>query len=206
MGGATFTGGILVAGTLVGLAPVANPSLLRVWNVPRAEHIAIVTAHRTAWRMLNGGFALATIATTCGIVALAGVLDGDSTQADVVVACGIAYGVAGLLWCAVLAVRSETTPFLSELGPGATDSPAVRLLDTAVGGLFRFYVVITGAALTALGLTLLIGDGIAAVVAVITVVVGVGSLVWLAVAGDVIPAVLYLPTLLIGIALLAGWS
>jgi hypothetical protein len=43
-------------------------------------------------------------------------------------------------------------------------------------------------------------------VALATVLVGIGVAAWLLVSGDVIPAVLYVPTLLIGAALLAGWT
>ncbi len=57
-----------------------------------------------------------------------------------------------------------------------------------------------------LGLVLLATGGVAAPVAVATVVVGIATAAWLVVAGDIIPAVLYLPTLLIGVALLAGWT
>ena len=69
--GVAVAGWLLVAGTILGLAPVANPSLLRVWLVSRAEHIAIVGAHRRAWYTLNAGFAAATVATIAGL----GVLD-----------------------------------------------------------------------------------------------------------------------------------
>jgi hypothetical protein len=47
---------------------------------------------------------------------------------------------------------------------------------------------------------------VAAPVAWLVAVVGALCVVWFLRAGDLIPAVLYVPTLLLGIALLAGWS
>jgi hypothetical protein len=61
-------------------------------------------------------------------------------------------------------------------------------------------------ALIALGGTLLVTGGIAAPVAVVSVLVGVIGVAWLMAAGDLIPAVRYLPTLVLGVALLAGWT
>ena len=72
--------------------------------------------------------------------------------------------------------------------------------------MFAAFVVATCAALTVLGVTLLVTGGVAAPVAIATLVVGIATAAWLLAAGDVIPAVLYLPTLLVGVALLAGWT
>ena len=119
----------------------------------------------------------------------------------------IAYAVGGALWCAVLAIRARTTPALADLvRDGPPTEPGETLLGAAQGGLFAAFVVSTGVALSVLGLTLLVTGGVAAPVAIVTVAAGIAVAVWLAVAGDVIPAVLYLPTLLIGVALLAGWT
>jgi len=203
----TVAGWLLVAGTIIGLAPVANPSLLRIWLVPRAEHIAIVGAHRRAWYLLNGGFAAATIATIAALVLLAVALEADDVGRAALIAGTAAYAVGGVLWCAVLAIRSTVTPALA--GPGGQDptaSSAVRLLDEAQGGTFAAYVLMTAVALVALGIALAVGGGVADVVAVASVAVGVIALVIQLATGDLVPAILYLPTLAIGIALPAGWT
>lgn len=62
--------------------------------------------------------------------------------------------------------------------------------------------MLTCAALVVLGATYLVGGGVPLPVAGLLALGGAGCLGWLAVAGDVIPAVLYLPTLLLGVALL----
>jgi hypothetical protein len=199
----TVAGWLLVAGTIVGLAPVANPSLLRVFLVPRAEHIAIVAAHRRGWYVLNGGFAAATVATTAALAMLALVVDAGDAARGGLTAGTTTYAVGGVLWCAMLAIRSRVTPALA--GRGDPD-PAGRLLEEAQGGLFAAYVLMTAVALVFIGVTLAVGGGVSIVVAALTILVGVGALVIQLVTGDLVPAVLYLPTLALGIALLAGWT
>jgi hypothetical protein len=203
----TAAGVLFVLGPLVGAIPIANPSLLGVWSATRDEHLATIGAHRLAWAVLNLGFGLATIATAAGLAILALASAPDGARAAALVAIAIAYAVGGALWCALLAVRARTTPALADLVRTAKPTePGESLLGAAQGGLFGAFVVATCVALTALGLTLLLTGGVAAPVAIATVVVGVGTAAWLLIAGDVVPAVLYLPTLLIGVALLAGWT
>jgi hypothetical protein len=101
----------------------------------------------------------------------------------------------------------RTTPALADLVRDARPTePGETLLGAALGGLFAAFVVITCAALVGLGLALLAAGWVAAPVAIATFLVGLGTAAWLFLSGDVVPAVLYLPTLLVGIALLAGWT
>jgi hypothetical protein len=203
----TAAGVLLVMGPVIGVIPVANPSLLRVWTASREEHLATIGAHRVAWAALNVGFGLATISTVAGLSVLALSAGADGVRGVALVAAAIAYGVGGALWCAVLAVRTRTTPALADLvRDGRPTEPGEALLGAAQGGLFGGFVVITCVALTGLGLALLTGGDVAALVALTAVLVGIGVAAWLIVSGDVIPAVLYLPTVLIGAALLAGWT
>ncbi|HKF85330.1 MAG TPA: hypothetical protein VKB30_06055 [Candidatus Limnocylindrales bacterium] len=199
----TLAGWVLVAGTVIGLAPVGNPSLLRIWLVPRAEHIAIVAAHRRGWYVLNGAFASATVATTAALAMLALVVESRDAARAGLIAGTAGYAVGGVLWCAMLAIRSRVTPALA--GRGDPD-PAARLLEEAQGGLFAAYVLMTAVALVVIGLALAVGGGVSVVVAGLAILVGVGALVLQLATGDLVPAVLYLPTLAIGIALLAGWT
>jgi hypothetical protein len=199
----TVAGWLLVAGTIVGLAPVANPSLLRVWMVPRAEHIAIVAAHRRGWYVLNGGFAAATVATTAALAMLAVIVDsGDAARAGLI-AGTTAYAAGGVLWCAMLAMRSRVTPALAGHGEG---DAAARLLEEAQGGLFAAYVLMTATALVVIGVAMAVGGGVSIMVAGLAILVGGGAVVLQLATGDLVPAVLYLPTLAIGIALLIGWT
>lgn len=199
-----LAGWLLVAGPIVGLIPVAHPALVPIWSMPRAAFVATVGAHRTAWLWLNVGFALATVVTTGGLAALAPAMpSGLGTAA--VLTCAAAYGIGGGLWCAVLAIRAHTTPLLADLDGDSLSSREVALLDAATGGLFQGFVLITGTALAALGLTLLLTGVVASVVAIFVLLFGAAGIAWLLVSGDVIPAAVYLPTMVLGGALLIGW-
>lgn len=201
--GVALAGWLLVAGTVIGLAPVGNPSLLRIWFVPRAEHITIVAAHRRAWYTLNAGFAAGTVATIAGLAVAAAAIEAEGAGREGLLAGTVAYAVGGVLWCAMLAIRARVTPALADLG-GTGTGPT--LLDEAQGGLFAAFVLTTAVALVAIGIALAAGGQVSIVVAALAVVVGVVALVLQLATGDLVPAVLYLPTLAIGIALLAGWT
>ena len=76
----------------------------------------------------------------------------------------------------------------------------------ATGGLFAAYILATSVVLLALGVVLAVSGTVALPVAAIVVLIGAVALGSQLVTGDTVPAVLYVPTLLIGIALLAGWT
>ena len=182
----TLAGWLLVAGALVGAAAASHPVLFPVWSAPRDERLRIVGEHRLAWTMLNGGFVIATVVTAGGLAALAVAEGGEPGVVAALAAVIVAYAVAGGLWCGVVAIRSLTTPALADLSArGADTEPTETLLNAALWALFGTFTLITAAALLALA---------AIVIAAYLIT------------GDSVPAVLYLPTILIGIALLAGWT
>ncbi len=202
----TFAAVLLIVGPLAGAVPVANPRLVPIWSMSREDHLATVGAHRRGWALLNAGFAFATILTTGGLLLMAGAIGGDGVRTAALTLAAVAYGVGGSLWCAFLGIRTRVTPTLADLvASGASTEPAEALVGAATGGLFAAFVVITGAALAGLGGTLLLAGGLAVPVAGLVALAGVLSVAWLATSGDIIPAVLYPPTMLIGVALLAGW-
>jgi hypothetical protein len=111
------------------------------------------------------------------------------------------------LWAVVLAVRNRTTPQLAAMvATGRPTEPAESLLGATLGGLFGAFVWITSLAILGIAASLamggLIGPPVAAVAALVTVVALGGQIL----TGDTIPAILYVPTLLLGLALLAGWT
>jgi hypothetical protein len=200
----TLAGCLLVGGPVLGLIPVAHPALMPIWSMPQESFVATVGAHRLAWTWLNGGFALATIATTAGMWALAlsmpSALGAAATQC-----CAVVYGIGGVLWCAVLSMRSRTVPLLADRARDGQIMRDTTMLDSATGGLFQAFVLITGGAVAALGLTLLLAGAMASMVSIVVLLMGIATIAWLMGTGDVIPAVLYLPTLLVGLGLLIGW-
>jgi hypothetical protein len=203
----TLAGWLLILSPVLGLVPVAHPRLMPIWSMDREGFIRTVGQHRRAWAWLNAGFTLATVGTTAGLAVMAMALGDDAGRAAALTATTVAYGVGGVLWCVVLAIRTRTTPALADLMAAGTDTePAEGLVGAATGGIFVAFVALTSLALIALGLVLLAGGGVTAAVASVVALVGLLTLAWLLRAGDVIPAVLYVPTLLLGIALLAGWT
>ena len=204
--GITVAAVLLVIGPVAGGVGVSNPVLFRVWSASREEHLATILAHRRAWMSVNAGFVIATLTTAAGLMVLAGALDVADGPRAILASAAIVYALAGALWCSVLAIRNRTTPALAEMvAAGTPTEPAETLLGATLGGLFAAFVLATGAALLTVGIGLALAGGVAAPVAWFAIVVAVVAIVGFFVSGDVIPAVLYPPTLLIGLALLLGW-
>lgn len=208
-----MTDGLTVAAVLLLLGPVvpgvalSNRALFRVWFLPRDEHLALVRAHRRGWAAINAGFTIATVVTSAGLAVLAGNIDAADGPRAVLTSAVVAYAIAGSLWCAVLAIRTRTTPALAEMVVAGTPTePAEALLGAALGGLFAAFILATSAALVVVGLTLALSGAIAAPVAWLATLISAVVIAAFFATGDVIPAVLYLPTLLVGAALLLGWT
>lgn len=205
--GLTVAAVLLVAGTVVGGIAASNPALFPVWSAPREEHLALIRAHRHAWTFINAGFTVATLVTAAGLAVLAGTVDVADGPRAVLSAAAVVYAMAGALWCAVLAMRARTTPALAQMvAAGTPTEPAETLLGAALGALFAAFTLATGAALVVLGLTLALSGGIAAPVAWLAALISAVVIAAFLATGDAVPAVLYLPTLLVGLALLLGWS
>jgi hypothetical protein len=205
--GLTVAAVLLVVGPAIGAVAAFNPALFPVWTAPREEHLALVLAHRRAWTLTNAGFTIATLVTAAGLVVLAGAVDADDGQRAVLASAAVVYAIAGALWCAVLAIRTWTTPALAEMvAAGAPTEPAETMVGGVLSGLFAAFTLATGAALIALGLTLTVMGVVAAPVAWLAILVPAVVIAGFLMSGDAIPAVLYLPTLLVGVALLLGWS
>ena len=204
--GITVAALLLVIGPAVGGVGASSPALFRVWSASREEHLATILAHRRAWTSINAGFVVATLMTAAGLIVLAGSLDVADGPRAILAAAAVVYAIAGALWCSVLAIRTRTTPALAEMvAAGTPTEPAETLLGATLGGLFAAFVLTTGAALLTAGIGLALGGGVAAPAAWFAIVVAVVAIVGFLVSGDLVPAVLYPPTLMIGLALLLGW-
>ncbi|HSW43733.1 MAG TPA: hypothetical protein VLM76_14645 [Patescibacteria group bacterium] len=207
MNGTMVGAALLVAGPAAFVVLGLYPPMFRVWTVPRDEHLALVHAHGRAWTLINAGFVIATIGTAAGLGVLAADHGGDGGWGAVLVAGAIVYAIAGALWCAVVGIRTRTTPVVAAMvAAGTPTEPAEAVLSAATGGLFVTFLLATGAALVAVGLALAIGGGVAAPVAWLAALVGAAAIAGYLAFGDMPPFVLYIPTFLIGLTLLAGLS
>jgi hypothetical protein len=205
--GATVGAAFLVAGPAIATICLLYPPFWRVWTVAREEHLALVAAHRLAWTMANVGFTFAAVLSAAGLVLLALSVDVADGPRAVLVAGAVAYAIGGSLWCAVLAIRNRTTPALARMvADGSPTEPAETLLGSAMGGLFATFMLTTAAALVAVGATLALSGVVAAPIAWLATLIAAAALGRFITSGDVIPAVVYFPTLLLGIALLVGRS
>lgn len=198
---------LLVAGPAIGTACLAYPPFVRVWTVPREEHLALVAAHPVAWRIANVGFTVATVLTAAGLFVLAGSATADEGPTAALIAGAVAYAIAGSLWCAILAIRTRTTPAIAAMvAAGSQTEPAETLLGSVIGGLYASFLLTTGAALIAIGSALALAGGAASPAGWLAAIIASLAVARHATSGDVIPAVIYIPTLLVGLALLlVGW-
>ena len=202
-----LAGALMVAGPAIATVCLSYPPIWRVWTVPREEHLALVAGHRLAWAMANVGFTAATILTAGGLVLLAGSVDVDARPKAILMAGVVAYAIAGTLWCAVLAIRTRTTPALAALvAAGTPTEPAETLLGGVIGGLYATFMLTTGIALVAIGWALAQAGGVGGPVPWFATLIAALAVARFVTSGDVIPAVIYFPTVLVGVALLLGWS
>ena len=205
--GLTVAAVLLVVGPVAGGLGLSNPALFRVWFLPRDEHLALVRAHRRTWVVINVGFIVATTVTAGGLGVFASTVDASEGARAILAADAVVYAMAGVLWCVVLAIRARTTPALAEMvAAGTPTEPAEAILGASLGGLFAAFTLATAAALVVLGFTLAVSGGIAAPVAWLATLNSAVVIAAFMATGDAVPAVLYVPTLLVGLALLLGWS
>ena len=198
---------LLVAGPVFGALCLTYPPFFRVWLVGREEHLAMVAAHPLAWRMVNLGFVVAAALTTAGLGIAVGRLDLADGPRAILGAAVVTYAIGGVMWCVVLAIRNRTTPQLAAMvAAGRSTEPAESLLGAALGGLFVAFVWTTSLAILAITAALVLGGSVGLPVAAIAALVTALALGGQIRTGDTIPAILYVPTLLLGLALLAGWT
>lgn len=196
---------LLVVGPLVGLLGFYDTRLYRIWRASREEHLAAVARHRRGWVALNVGFGAATVGTATGLVVLVASADASGAAAALLALGTAGYALGGVSWCVVLAIRTRTTPLLAEMVASSRPTePAESLLGAAIGGVFMGFVLATGLALCGLGIGLAMGPVVSPVVGWGIAASGALVIAWLARTGDVIPAVLYVPTLVLGVVLLLG--
>ena len=181
--------------------------MFRVWTAEWEVHLALVAAHGTAWTMANVGFTTATVLSAAGLALLGGVA-GHRRRAE----CrarrrrGRVRDRGNAVVCRPRRPEPGHPGPCPDGGAGTPTEPAETLLGSATGGLFEAFMVATEGALIAIGVTLALGGGVAAPVAWLATLVSVLALAGSVKSGATIPAVIYLPTLLVGIALLAGWT
>lgn len=196
-----MAGWLLVVGSLSFIVAAFNPVLGPVWSAPQDVELRLIHDAATAWTITNVLFAIATVLTAAGIWFVPERI--DARGRSIARAATVVYLIAATSWLVSLTFRLTVTPAAATtfVASGSMD-PTYVLLSRWALGLFSAFTYLAGGALVALGVALVVVRAMSAVVAWFAILIGLTIAVGYAVFGDMPPFVAYLPTGLIGLALL----
>jgi hypothetical protein len=198
--------GVLLAGAgLVGILLVGPTAFVpaAIWGGPRDVALRLIAQHPLLWRSGNTGFVIATVMTAAGLFVLPDALGPHG--APLASGAALAFALAGTLWLVTLAIRLTVTPgvALTFVAHGTID-PAFEPLARLGYALFVAFVFIGSAAVVVLGVAIVLGGALGALLGWAVAIAGlliIASYLWF---GDTLPAFVYMPTTAVGIALLLG--
>ena len=196
-----MAGWFLVLGAGAFIVGAANPSLFAVWTAPETTQLQLIHGAPMAWAITNVLFAVATVLTAGGLwLTPDSVGDQGLTLARVA---AVAYVLGANAWLASLVFRLVVTPDAATtlIANGSVD-PAYAVVARWSGGLFTLFTYVAGSSLVALGVAVVMGATLSALAGWFSIVIGAIIIAGYAIAGDMPPAVAYLPTGLLGITLL----
>jgi hypothetical protein len=194
-------GWLLVAGAVAFIVGAANPALGAVWSAPQDVQLRLIHDAATAWTITNVLFFIATALTAAGLWFVPERVRGRwSTVAR---AASLVYLLAAMAWVASLTFRLTVTPDAAATfaATGSMD-PAYVLMARWASGLFGAFTYLAGGSLIALGGALIVGRALPALAGAFAILIGVAIALGYAILGDMPPFVAYLPTGLLGVAML----
>lgn len=196
-----MVGWLLVLGAGAFIVGAANPALFAVWTAPEKTQLQLIHGAPTAWAITNILFVVATVLTACGLWLVPDKVGGDGL--DLARAASVAYLLGASAWLASLVFRLVVTPDAATTfaAQGAVE-PAYAIVARWSGGLFTLFTYVAGGSLIALGIAIVTGATLPALAGWFAIIVGAIIVVGYTVAGDMPPAVAYLPTGLLGIVVL----
>ncbi len=192
---------LLVLGAVSFIVGAANPALGQVWSAPQEAQLRLIAGAPTAWTITNSLFLFATVLTAAGLWLLPERV-GDRGLAPARAAT-IVYLVAATAWLASLVFRLTVTPDAASafVAAGSLD-PTYVITDRWAVGLFGAFTYLAGGSLIAIGVAVILGGALSRAGGWFAIVIGIVIVGGYAVFGDMPPFVAYLPTGLLGIALL----
>jgi len=201
----SIEGLVLAIGAVLFLIGAANPVLARAWVSPREPYLQIIAGHPTAWRVSNVLFLAGTVLTAAGMVELplAAGIDTDGARVLTSIA-GFVVAIGAVLWIVSLIGRLAVTTHVASAFVGGSGDAILVPAERWMGGLFGAFLLLAGLGLGALGVGFIVAPALPTlgwVCVAFGVIITGGYLVF----GDVPPFVVYLPTGLLGLALLVGW-
>jgi cellulose synthase/poly-beta-1,6-N-acetylglucosamine synthase-like glycosyltransferase len=201
MGGAPVAGRLLALGSALFILGAANPALFAVWSAPVETQLRLIHDAETAWIVTNVLFLAGTVLTAAGLwLTPDRVGNGGLTVARVA---SVAYLIGATSWLASLVFRLTVTPHVASsfVNSGSIDS-TYTIVNLWAVGLFGAFTYLAGGSLVTVGVAVILGRAVPAYTAWFAIVIGAGMVVGYAIAGDMPPFVAYLPTGLLGIALM----
>ncbi len=204
------TGLVLILGSalfLIGAGLPPDPR--RVFSAPLKEHLAILHANRARWHAMNSLMTAGIVATAAGLFLFAAVLAG-STRA---LGAAVGYLIGGVLWIVALAFRDTVMLSVAEEVDETGEVPGwLEPMQAWTGRMFWLYMALAYLALALFGWTLvsthLLAEWVGWFALVYGVVLGLAFMagvpktkMWGPVAEP--PFLIHIPTLTLGIALLA---
>jgi hypothetical protein len=201
---AHVAGWLLVGGAVGFGIGAGNPYLARAWTAPQDVFLRIVAGHPQAWRFTTAFFVAGTVATAAGLLLVPALIPGDWPR-GLAAAGSVTFLLAAALWLVSLVYRlAVTAPVARRFVDGGTVDPWIADLDRLNGVLFKAFIVLAFSGLAATGLAIVGGGPIPAPVGWGTTALSGLLILGLIISGDMPPFTVYLPTLVIGIALLTG--
>ncbi len=196
-----FAALLLIGGSICFLVGAFNPVLFSVWTAPTEMQLRLIAERAAAWSISNALFLGATVLTAAGLWLVPDLVGGSG--APVARAATVAYLLGAVAWVMSLAVRLAVAPKTASafVSTHAVD-PSYAGLSSLAGGLFVVFTFVAGASLVALGLSIVAGGSLPVIAGWFAAVMGGMMVVGYLAAGDMPPFVAYLPTGLLGIALL----
>lgn len=196
-----MAGRLLALGSVLFVVGAANPALGAVWSAPVETQLRLIHDAATAWNVTNALFLVGTVLTTAGLwLVPERVGNGGQSLAR---AASVAYLVGATAWLASLVFRLTVTPQVASafVDGGSIDS-TYTLVNLWAVGLFGAFTYLAGGSLIAVGVAVILGRAVPAYAAWFAIVIGVVIVIGYAIAGDMPPFAGYLPTGLLGIALM----
>lgn len=196
-----MAGWLLVTGAVAFIVGAANPALGAVWSAPLDAQLRLIHDAATAWTITNALFFIGTVLTAAGLWFVPERVVGKGWM--VARAATLVYLLAATAWLASLTFRLAVTPDVATTfaSTGSMD-PTYVLMARWASGLFGAFTYLAGGSLVALGIALIVGRTVSTVAGAFAILIGLAITLGYAIFGDMPPFVAYLPTGLLGIALL----
>lgn len=186
-----------------GLPTVGPKGNMDIFTLPVREYLSAVAGNAATWRMSNVFMGAASVLLVAGLTMLTASLEGVGEH--VLSRLGlVGMLLAAILWLVFSAFRATVTiSAAQEMATTGAVPPYYEPLAGWGSGLFLIYAAVGFLALASYGGSVLQSTLLPSWAGWATIIFSIAMLVLLFVTGDTLPLFHYLPTLLLGILLLA---